>query len=358
MAMECRSGKVVRHDDSDEENSSRILCVSGEYQSIVDVVPIDRLLPGDSPRLDGESLEHARLLANSGARLPPILVHRPTARVIDGMHRLHAARLRGQDEIEVRFFDGDEHAAFALAVEANTSHGLALPLADRKAAATRILSFYPAWSDRRIAHITGLSSSTVAGIRKSDPSGAAGGSNARIGRDGNLRSLNTVAGRRLALSLMGERPTASVREIAADAGIARSTVQDVRKRLRAGRDPIPSRQRDDGGTKHAKGAEQRSGHPLGTDADCSSESKYFLDMLKSDPSLRLTGMGRGLLRLLSEQTVIENNLALLVTIVPGRSLDPVAELVRTIADGWHSFADRLERRERRLSSVARRKFVS
>ena len=62
------------------------------------VVPVELLRHADSPRLDGESPDHIRTLAESGSDLPPILVHRETMRVIDGMHRLRAAILNGQLE--------------------------------------------------------------------------------------------------------------------------------------------------------------------------------------------------------------------------------------------------------------------
>src|SRR5690349_6262411 len=86
-------------------------------------VRLSSLVICDTPRRSGESLEHVRRLAESEDELPPIVVHRPTMRVIDGMHRLRAAELRGQQEIEVRFFDGDEASSFVLAVRANIAHG-------------------------------------------------------------------------------------------------------------------------------------------------------------------------------------------------------------------------------------------
>src|SRR5579862_186687 len=82
-------------------------------------VAIGDLAAGDSPRLDGINDAHVKRLAECGAELPPILVHRPTMRVIDGMHRLRAAASRGHDHVQVRYFDGDETAAFMLAVEGN-----------------------------------------------------------------------------------------------------------------------------------------------------------------------------------------------------------------------------------------------
>src|SRR5215475_12583633 len=107
-------------------------------------VPISSLLPGDSPRLTGENPEHVQLLA-AAQGLPPILVHRSTMRVIDGMHRLRAAKLRGDRTIFVKFFEGDDGEAFLLSVDANIKHGLPLSLADREAAASRILALYQQW---------------------------------------------------------------------------------------------------------------------------------------------------------------------------------------------------------------------
>src|SRR6266536_5847535 len=104
----------------------------------VHVVPVDNIRVAGSPRSTGEDLEHTRMLADVSARLPPIIVHRPTMRVVDGVHRLRAAQLCGRDEIEVRFFDGSEQEAFVLAVRTNVAHGMPLSLADRKAAAARI----------------------------------------------------------------------------------------------------------------------------------------------------------------------------------------------------------------------------
>jgi hypothetical protein len=72
------------------------------------MVSVGMLLPADSPRLDGENPDHIRLLAEATGPPPPILAHRPTMRVIDGMHRLRAAMLRGDTEIAVVFFDGTD----------------------------------------------------------------------------------------------------------------------------------------------------------------------------------------------------------------------------------------------------------
>src|SRR3981081_155007 len=91
------------------------------------------------------------MLAEASGALPPIMVHRPTMRVIDGVHRVRAALLNGITEIEGRLLDWDENAAFILAVTANIAHGLPLNPADRAAAAARIIACQPLWSDRAVA---------------------------------------------------------------------------------------------------------------------------------------------------------------------------------------------------------------
>src|SRR5579859_6840630 len=132
----------------------------------MEAIPVLSLRPADSPRLNGEDRAHIVRLAESETSLPPILVDRRTMRVIDGMHRLMAASLQGRDTIEVIFFDGSEADVFLRAVEENVAHGLPLSLADRRAAAERIITSHPHMSDRAIGQTTGLAAKTVAAVRK------------------------------------------------------------------------------------------------------------------------------------------------------------------------------------------------
>lgn len=86
-------------------------------------VAIKELSPGYSPRVQGEDTEHIRILATTEDDLPAIVVHRPTMRVVDGMHRMRAAIERGESEILVEYFDGSEEDAFVRAVRDNLRHG-------------------------------------------------------------------------------------------------------------------------------------------------------------------------------------------------------------------------------------------
>jgi hypothetical protein len=210
-------------------------------------------------------------------------------RVIDGMHRLRAAQLRGRTEIEVRFFRGAEEAAFVLAVQANTTHGLPLTLADREAAAARILRSHPHWSDRAIASATGLAARTVSAIRSRSRESVPPAT-MRLGRDGRVRPLNAVEGRLRAHAVIQQYPQATLREIAKASGVSLGTARDVRQRVRQGMDPLPGRHQQD---RQAAGKRAGAVQP-----EPSQDCTAVLQNLRKDPSLRFTDSGRSLLRLL------------------------------------------------------------
>jgi uncharacterized protein YerC len=212
-----------------------------QSRSPTTTVPIRSLVPSQSLRINGEHTDHVRTLAETDDKLPPIVVHRATMRVIDGMHRLRAAALRGREHIDVEFFEGDEEDAFVLAVELNARHGLPLSHADRAAAVARIINSHRQWSDRAIASVTGVSDKTVASIRRSSPEFPQ--SNTRMGRDGRSRPVNSMEGRMCAAEMITTRPNSSLRQVAKEAGISVGTARDVRKRLEAGQDPVPRQRR-------------------------------------------------------------------------------------------------------------------
>lgn len=146
---------------------------------------------------------------------------------------------------------------FRLAVSANVTHGLPLNKAERQAAAARIIRSHPQASDRSIAQTTGLAAKTVARIRRRSHVDE---TDRRVGQDGRVRPLNTADGRRIASRAITDRPDASLREIAQEAGISIGTVRNVRARLEAGEDPVPDpgrRRRDIGVCRCADGRGHR-----------------------------------------------------------------------------------------------------
>jgi hypothetical protein len=309
-------------------------------------VPISCLVAGDSPRLSGIDSAHVIRLAECGGDLPPIMVHRHTMRIIDGMHRLHAALRNGWEAIDAVFFDGTEDEAFIRAVELNVKHGLPLSMNDRKTAASRILIADGGLSDRAIASKTGLSDKTVAALR------ARSGAeiphlNTRVGRDGRVYPVGNGEGRLRAAQLIAERPTASLREIAAAAGVSPAIVSDVRKRGLAP-ELVPGRRQHDpadrdaqarnGAVVHTPGAITIRG-PANWQA---CDKRAALAQLRADPSVRGKEAGRELLRWLSSHVIGSDDLPECAELIPPHRVPLVAALARQAASAWLELVHRLD----------------
>ncbi|WP_231334620.1 ParB/RepB/Spo0J family partition protein [Actinomadura graeca] len=284
-------------------------------------------------------------LVTCAAQLPPIIVHRPSMRVIDGMHRLRAAELLGRRKIAVRFFDGPEEDAFVLAVQSNIAHGLPLSLADRKHAAERVIASHPQWSDRMIASVTGISAKTVAEIRKSAGADSAGGAG-RIGKDGRVRSSDVTEGRRLAHEMIIKNPGLSLRQVARAAGISPETVRDVKNRVMRGEDPLPQgRSRELLGQGAAGTLATSAALPV-TPASAPGSappSSAVIERLRADPALRFNENGRDLLRLLNLHTLRTEDWNKIVDSVPPHRKEAVAHLARDCARKWLELASLIER---------------
>lgn len=304
-------------------------------------VPVSSLLPGDSPRLAGEDPEHVQLLV-AAQGLPPILVHRSTMRVIDGMHRLRAAKLRGDKTISVKFFEGDDGEAFLLAIDANIKHGMPLSSADREAAASRILVLYRRWSDRAVAAATGLSPTTVSAIRRrlALPAERESG---RVGRDGRVRPLDGSAGRQRASAVIAMKPDASLRAIAKEAGVSVGTARDVRARLRMGRDPVltpaggAAQEREpsvDGAVDSPPGRTGNAGQGV--------DWPLMRGDLSRDPAVKYAESGRAFLRWVNGHVIEPAEWGELIDAVPPHWRKSVAELARSCAGAWLAFARELD----------------
>ena len=320
-----------------------ILASPGDTEGFrAEVVAVDLLKAGDSPRLGGEDLEHVRVLAEAGACLPPIVVHRQTMRVIDGMHRLRAARLRGDAIVGVRFFDGDADEAFVAAVKANVAHGLPLTLADRKAAAARIVGSQPQRSDRWIGQVTGLAAGTVGAIRRQMSPPAPEGA-ARLGRDGRVRPLEIAEGRRRAQEEISSRPDASLREVARTAGVSPATAKDVRDRMRRGEDPIPRRRAARAvGTEHTDQPDIDRNDYLGPAS--ARNLAWSLRQLGRDPSVRYTEAATALLRWLEAHASGWDQVAGLIDVMPPHCGYLIADIARKCASEWQELATAAEQR--------------
>ncbi|MEU5307913.1 ParB N-terminal domain-containing protein [Streptomyces sp. NPDC021562] len=300
-------------------------------------VNVAHLVVGDSPRLAGEDPAHVRVLAEVEDSLPPLVVHRATMRVIDGIARLRAATDKGRTTVAVRFFDGTEQEAALLAVALNITHGRPLTLEDRIAAALRIFVSHPHWSDRAVAALAGLSATKVATLRRN---GAGARDGRRVGKDGRIRPVDAAAGRERAQLLLERNPGASMRQIAREAGISAATVADVRDRMRRGESVVPVGC-SGRGREHTT-APQRivsvlPGRPL-READ---ELARAVHALQRDPSLRQSEEGRSLLRMLSVCGVFARDRDSIAAALPRHCRPRLAELLLDCAQICQDFAEEL-----------------
>ncbi|WP_081512525.1 ParB/RepB/Spo0J family partition protein [Nocardia donostiensis] len=304
------------------------------FGAVVDVA-VSSLRAPDTPRIDGDDPEHVRSLAEAGAPWPPILVHRQTMRIIDGAHRVRAARLCGHDTIAAILFDGDEREAFVLAVRLNVVHGLPLSRGERRAAALRIIRDYPEWSNRAIAAAAGISDKTVAAVRRS--AAELPQSPRRVARNGVVHRLDTAQARRTAMELLRTQPGVPIAEIARRAGISETTVKDVRRRMRRGEDPVPARYR--------AAPRPRRATPAAASLDIGSEQAGHLESvgrLRRDPAVRHSDSGRQLLRWLEAPGFDCAHWAKVAENLPPYHIAAVIGLARQRAEAWQHFAHLLE----------------
>lgn len=299
-------------------------------------LPIKSLRPADSPRIAGTDQTHVRLLAECETPLPPILVHKPTLIVIDGMHRLNAAITRGDTTISAELTDIDEGELFLHTVRLNVRHGLPLTLQERKTAVTRLITHRPQLSDRAIAEDTGLSPKTVGRLRKcSAEDNPQPNAPTRMGRDGKAHPLDAPQRRQRVIQALTDHPTAPLRHIAATAGVSVSTAHNVKRRLQE------NQQQEDHQPQPPAPAPTPS-HTRQTPA----QIKGTVTALTTDPSLRFTDSGRTLLRFLLTRAVEPTELDALLDTIPPHCAETIADVAQDLATTWYTFSCRLHQRSR------------
>ncbi|MFE4576362.1 ParB/RepB/Spo0J family partition protein [Streptomyces chartreusis] len=325
--------------------------------SPVESVPTKSIRPGDSPRLEGEDHSHAQTLADVEHSLPPIIVHRPSMRVIDGSHRLMAALMKGRETIDVRFFEGPEELMFLIAVQENVTHGLPLSRADREAAARRVLAAQPHWSDRAVAAVTGLAARTVAALRRTIMERSTANQtqlNVRLGRDGRYRPVNYSQGRLRASEVVAAYPEMPLREVARQAGVSVATARDVRQRIQRGADPLPPKLRlagqdavsEDEGTLEPPAdrtvGEQQSSVRQRPPVFVPADWPVLRAKLLQDPLLRYSESGRTLFRWYDTHTIGTRDVVAGVEGVPPHWVNEIAAVARSCGEIWLNIARELE----------------
>jgi hypothetical protein len=294
-------------------------------------VDIDDLAFDDYVRYSGEDPSHSRALAAIGEEFPPIYVHAESMSVLDGFHRVCAAKRRNESQITARLIHGPRADAFVLAVRANSSFGKPLTLAERERSARRILLSHPQWSDRLIAEACGLSGKTVANLRPRATEEMAQLNMRRIGRDGKSRPVNVSDNRRRAAQLIEENPEASLREIGRQSQLSPATVRDVRDRVIRGEAPTKEMRSDD--------------------AHGGSEAWPVYHEVVVDVALQSAADGDAFTAWFTAHLIGDQDWPPMVSGIPLSRVYVVADQARSCAAAWRHFADALEARvnKRRLA---------
>jgi hypothetical protein len=318
-------------------------------------VGVGELSPGLGLRHGGTNAAHVQVLvdASGAVELPPILVQEDGWRVIDGLHRLEAAKLRGDDIVKARFVDCTDSEALVLAMKANSSHGLPLSKADRVFGAERILAAHPHWSDRSIATITGLSGKTIASLRNQSVGGAHHGSK-RLGRDGRRRPVTPGEGRRRVAEYVIAHPDAPLRQVARETDVSLGTVHDVRTRLLRGANPERNGHRTSATrpATHPAGevtpaitvAPAADGAPLSrkTHTDPPATWAEIAAKMANDPTIRYTEGGKKFLRWMSMHAADPQQWREFIDAIPEHWFSVIAPMVDNISQEWTMFALQLK----------------
>lgn len=331
-------------------------------------VPIGSLTPGTYLRRSGTNAGHVQLLlgAASSSELPPILVQEHGWRVIDGLHRLEAAKIRGDKTIAARFLDCTDEEALVLAIKSNTTHGLPLSKADRIEGAKRVLTAHFDWSDRAIAGITGLSAKTIASLRNRSADGPRV-EGKRLGRDGRRRPVTVGEGRKRAAEYISAHPDASLRQVARETDVSLGTVHDVRARIRHGIDPERNGRRTQPGWTATRSGANAVGSPAdaspsrlsssanGTPvahkkrADAPRTWSAISNKVANDPAIRYTEGGKVFLRWMAMRTAQPDGWKEFIDAIPVHWLGVLAPIADSLSEEWSNFAEQLRSRQEAVS---------
>lgn len=138
--------------------------------------------------MDRDTVSHYAELYLNDTVLPPILVFYDGLKywVVDGFHRVAAARQAKRSTIEADVRKGTQTEAQYEALKGN-KHGLPLMAHDRARAVQRALRLHPEYSDRRIAADVGVSHNTVAKYRAAEGPTGQSDHSTRVSKDGKTR---------------------------------------------------------------------------------------------------------------------------------------------------------------------------
>ena len=311
----------------------------GSRQSDLRLLSLNELKVDHSLREDGVDPRHVELLSEIEGHWSPVLVWGPDNLVVDGAHRVAAAKRLGLATILAQSFDGSKVDAFVESVQRNSQHGLPLTLRDRIRATRRIVQIHPEWSDRRIAKVCGLSSTTVGRVRRDTFTADAVPPLTRIGMDGRKHPVEPGTTRQRVMKALEHNPTGSLRTIAAVACASPETVRTVRNSLQTDRvigsnEPVRSRQATPRTVEQVQPTQRTS----------------VLKHVNGDSALTSCTNSERLLKWLESASMIQR-WPDYVDLIPLGRIYELADEAMGLSEQWVSFARALEARGKPKSAV-------
>jgi ParB-like chromosome segregation protein Spo0J len=304
-------------------------------------ISLDELRVGPSMRERGIDPAHVATLAEVPGSWPPILVHRSDGSIVDGQHRVLAAKQLGLRRVLGVWFDGSAEDGYLEFVRRNVAHGLPLTLVERRRAARRILCSRPNFSDRGIGALCGLSPRTVARLREEAGTDAtrtngARASKVRVGRDGRVRPIDPAAVRAQIAKELARQPDASLRKIASAVGASPETVRSVKNEMRA----VTSSSSPDG---------PAAGESLATVRALLAGSRKapIVEACRDDRAFTDREDGQEFADWLNSTSVEQGDLWRYVDSVPLSRVYVIADEARRRAEFWTRYAIAVEGRVRR-----------
>ena len=309
----------------------------GEETENVAVKNLDIL---EGVRTAGLSEGHLCLLMQAKGPWPPIVLWSDKRLVIDGAHRVEAARRLGRPTLPAVLFNGTRDEAFMEAVHLNIDHGLPLSLEDRRRAASLILTSHADWSNERIAEVCGVSSRVISRLRRKTDDPLAGRidhpTERRTGRDGRNRPVEPQRVRERIMSALESDPSASLRTIAMVTGASPETVRTVKSRLSKGEHSVGPRQEQERRLSTSPERVLRRSGPQRANSD-----SFWL----SDTALLASGKGVEFGQWF-DATKLDISWRQYVSEVPISRIYLVADEARRRASAWIAFATAREARTR------------
>lgn len=170
---------------------------------------------GEEEHVDGATVSEYLEAMESGSSFPPVVAFYDGEDywLADGFHRLEAYQRLGRKKVDVEVYNGTKREAQLYAMQANIKHGLRATRADKQKAVLILLQDeeWSKWSQEEIARRAGVAPTTVANLRKRH--GIEASTERTYTKDGRVHSMQTATIGKRATEREAKPATLQTREL-------------------------------------------------------------------------------------------------------------------------------------------------